>query len=338
MATLTPADDLIRIPRAPHSEPPMTQAKPVASLLPQARPRLTDDETQAGRPLSVPPSEEAMPYIMVLCGPFMGRVFEITERRIVVGRGAAADITLPDNGLSRKHAKFIRYPSGVVAVCDMNSLNGTFLNGEQVHSRALKDGDKIHIGTTTVLKFGFRDTLEHQAQEQLYGAATRDQLTGMYNKSFFQEALARETAAARRHGEPLSLLLIDIDHFKEVNDQYGHSHGDSVLSRVGRLLQSAVRDGDTVGRVGGEEFAVISRSTRYAEAMALGERLRKIVEDNLHRDPGGRAPLTVSVGCATYSSQHTRAEDLYRQADEFLYRAKDSGRNCVVGAAPLAAV
>ncbi len=317
------------------SVPTLTLSLPERARRPGSRPATRDDETLTGRPLSVPP-EAAVPYLMVLCGQSIGRVFEIRERSIVLGRGEDADITLADTGLSRKHAKFIRCSNGVVAIRDLSSKNGTFVNGHKVRARSLNDADKIHIGTETVLKFGYRDSLEHQFQERLYAEATRDRLTGLYNRQFFREALSRDISAARRHPDPLSLILLDIDRFKQINDDYGHGQGDQVLMRLGQLLSSLVRAEETVGRLGGEEFGVIVRSTTFGDARLLAERMRAAVEANIPRDPEGREPLTISLGVGTFvPSRHPGVDSFLECVDQLLYVAKRSGRNRVEGLPPL---
>src|SRR5581483_6850222 len=149
---------------------------------------------------------------------------------------------------------------GEVTIEDLKSANGTVVNGEPVGATAaLKDGDKIRLGSTTILKFTYHDHLDESFQQQMYDAALRDALTKAFNKKYFLDRLETELAYAKRHAAHLSLLMIDIDHFKQVNDTYGHLAGDFVLSRIARIALGTVRTEDVFARYGGEEFGVICR-------------------------------------------------------------------------------
>ncbi len=160
--------------------------------------------------------------------------------------------------------------------------------------------------------------------------ASVDALTGVGNRRSFDEALPREIARASETGRPLSLLLLDIDHFKRVNDTFGHTAGDDLLASFGRLLAETTRSDDVPYRYGGEEFAIIARDTGFGSALTLGERIRGAFA--ALGDRGGRAgPQTVSIGiCGTDQFLHrVDAGALLAAADAALYRAKGGGRNCV---------
>lgn len=160
-------------------------------------------------------------------------------------------------------------------------------------------------------------------RHELQRLATRDGLTGLHNHRAFHEHLEREAADARRSGQPLALALLDLDHFKAVNDHHGHLIGDELLRAVGAAVAAAVRAGDIVARVGGEELAVLLPATGPAEAEAVAERLRRAVAGS-----GGPVPVTASVG-VTAAPAGTPPVALLAAADEALYDAKRSGRNCV---------
>ncbi len=163
-----------------------------------------------------------------------------------------------------------------------------------------------------------------------------DPLTGVYNRRYLERRLADEVARANRYGMPLSVLLIDIDHFKRVNDIYGHQVGDLVLEGMAQLIVTTLRTTDIVTRYGGEEIMVIAPSTPMKTASDLAERLRKVVENasyevpiELNRDISALG-VTVSIGVTCFS-QHTKdMQDLIQNADKALYRAKSEGRNRVV--------
>lgn len=277
--------------------------------------------------------ETQSPYLIVLTGKSVGRMFRLREGDTLVGRGSECDLLLDDDGVSRSHARFIRRPDGEVAVLDLGSTNGTWVESTRVDYHLLSDGDRIQIGAATILKYGYQDAVEEQFVSQLYESATRDGLTGVYNKRFFLERLHEEFAWHVRHNEPLSLILIDIDHFKRVNDTWGHPAGDYVLREVARYCRKQVRSEDIFARYGGEEFVCILRQTDVPAAAVLADRLRRKVEDlKLRFGTGPSAvdiPVTVSVGVAQTTDAMESQDALVELADAYLYQAKQTGRNRV---------
>ena len=167
--------------------------------------------------------------------------------------------------------------------------------------------------------------------DRLRAQATIDPLTGCQNRRGFDERLATEFARAERYHRPLCLVLVDLDHFKRLNDTYGHEAGDDALRRIGRLLRRSFRAADDACRYGGEEFALICPETSKAEGLLLGERLRRLIAA-LGPDSEVPVPLTASVGVAAYPDDAATPLDLVRAADRALYQAKAAGRNCVRGA------
>ncbi|MFW6312957.1 MAG: GGDEF domain-containing protein [Spirochaetota bacterium] len=165
---------------------------------------------------------------------------------------------------------------------------------------------------------------------ELLRQAIHDGLTGLFNRSYLDEALPRELARAERDDRHVGLLILDIDHFKDVNDRHGHGAGDRVLARVAKLARTLVRAGDIPCRYGGDELVAVMPGATREEAMQAGERIRSSVADD--RAVAEVDPVTVSVGVAVYPEDATSATDLFRRADRALYEAKDLGRNRVVGA------
>jgi diguanylate cyclase (GGDEF)-like protein len=266
----------------------------------------------------------------VLSGDLTGRIYKLTHGKYVLGRAEDSDIRLNDDGVSRFHAELLRYDDQLYLLKDLGSTNGTFVNGAQVRSHALNDGDRIQIGSLTILKFSHQDSLEEEVQERLYQYATRDSLTQAHNKRFFQEQLARDFGHAQRHRQPLSVLFLDLDHFKSVNDTHGHPIGDQVLSELGARISGVLRSDDVLCRIGGEEFAIIARDTAGANATRFAERLLHTVSDTPFRINGVDLGVTVSIGTAEYvPGSSTSVDDLVVTADKNLYEAKAAGRNCV---------
>jgi two-component system cell cycle response regulator len=297
-------------------------------------------EKTTSAPAPQRPALDRAPFLLVLSGPQVGELHRLAPDALtVIGRGDA-DLRVEDDGVSRRHCSIQPRGKGAVLV-DLGSANGTFVEGERVRERVLSSEDRFQIGTTTTLKFSIADELEAGVQRKLVEAALREPLTGLYNRRHFQERFAAEVAVAHRHGRPLSLLMVDVDHFKRVNDRYGHLAGDEVLKSVARALAQGIRIEDILARFGGEEFVVLAREAAAAEAMALAERLRQLVEvaqtrwESGHDVPVGIS-VTVSVGVAQLGGEQTE-RDLFERADNAVYKAKKGGRNRVVLSGPIPA-
>ena len=294
------------------------------------------DETVTERPhVPTGASQAVNAYLIVLSGRSIGRMFKLDVGDYLLGRAQHVDISLEDDGVSRKHARMSRSEDGSVHLEDLNSTNGTWVNGTQVNQRELVDGDRIQVGSVTILKFSYQDHFEEKFQQQLYESVTRDALTTAYNKRVFDEQLDKSVSHSRRHGEPLSLVVLDVDHFKEINDTRGHLCGDRVLADLGSTIGGTVRNEDLFCRVGGEEFAVIMRNCTADDALRMGERLRKLVETEQFEYSGEKISLTISLGVATFDrGRHETADDLFNEADRALYAAKHQGRNRVCAGGP----
>jgi diguanylate cyclase (GGDEF)-like protein len=279
------------------------------------------------------PRDRDRAYLIVLAGTSVGEMFKIVQETTVIGRAQQSDVHVVDDGISRRHAEIIHDDNGRLVIRDLNSTNGTFCNGARVVEHELQDGDKIQIGSTTILKFTFHDSLDETFQRQMYESALRDGLTKIFNKKYFIDRLDSEFAYAARHKSPLSLVLFDVDHFKRINDSHGHLAGDHALAALAQVVLSTIRQEDVFARYGGEEFAVICRGVDLEGAMMFGERLRLLVAEQPISYHGIELALTVSVGVATLSDVGMRnPADLVALADEALYQAKNEGRNRVVQA------
>lgn len=274
------------------------------------------------------------PYLIAISGPSIGQMFKLAGS-VVVGRSVDCAICLDDEWVSREHARIEVDGRGGVWIADLGSTNGTYaLDGRRIARQELRDGDKIRLGRGTILKLGYYDGLEEDFFQHQYDSATKDALTGIYNKRYFLDQLKKDCAHARRYGTSLGLIAFDIDRFKAINDAHGHPAGDFILSTLAGVVGRTLRGEDWFARVGGEEFAVIARSADEPQARMMAERIRRAVEAHAFTWETGSVPVTVSLGVAALGSGGPdSAEALVREADECLYKAKAAGRNRVAGAA-----
>jgi diguanylate cyclase (GGDEF)-like protein len=216
---------------------------------------------------------------------------------------------------------------------DDGSTNGTFVNGLRVEKYStLDDGSRILLGGSVSLRFTFVTEEEEQALARVYDAAMRDGLTGIFNRKALDERLMSEWAFAMRHVAPLSVVLMDIDGFKAINDRFGHLAGDAVIREIASRLARAVRTEDVLGRYGGEEFLVVARDIALEQATQLAERLRKTVASDPVVFDAERIAVTASFGAASIAccGEHKDVRALFEVADSRLYAAKRAGRNRVV--------
>jgi diguanylate cyclase (GGDEF)-like protein len=311
--------------------PPKKRRSGIPKMAAEADYEATETKTRTSI-AAAPPSARDRAFLLVIAGEHLGEMYPLKEPEIILGRGHDATIQLPDDdGVSRRHAKLICHGSEV-QIEDLGSANGTIVNGTTLDSvRVLKDGDKIALGSTTVLKFTYSDDLEEDFQRQMLEAALRDGLTKLFNKKYFMERLDAELAFAGRHRTPLSLIMLDVDHFKRINDTFGHPTGDAVLVRLAGIMVETARKEDVLARYGGEEFVILCRGVNVTNAGVLAERLReRIAVARLDHD-GQTIAVTVSLGVAGYPDVAAKTcEELLSATDDALYAAKSAGRNRVV--------
>lgn len=266
--------------------------------------------------------------LVIMVGTNQGQLYPL-KGHMTIGRGRDADITLVGDGISRKHVA-IECDGDTITLQDLGSTNGCFVNGDRVKRYVLQDGDRIQLGTKTILRFAYADSIDEDFQRQMFVSASRDSMTGVYNKRFFLERLSGEFGYAQRHGAPLGLIMFDLDHFKQVNDVHGHLAGDHVLSAVCEHVTPKIRNEDVFARYGGEEFVILCRATAVEACAKLAERIRVTVDDNAYEYEGRQIPVTISLGIASMPREGvSEAKDLIALADSALYEAKHAGRNCL---------
>jgi len=263
-------------------------------------------------------------------GPNMGRRFALVKDEQFLGRLSGIDIEIDAEGISRRHARIARDESGWF-IEDLGSTNGTQVNDVRITRQALSDGDLLRCGTT-VCKFLASNSIEATYHVEVYRLSITDGMTGVHNKRYLLELLERDIAMGARQQTPLSLIMIDIDHFKKINDTYGHLAGDQALKEMCRRVEPRLRTTDVLARYGGEEFAVVLPATPREGALEVAETLRALIEAEPFTHEQTRIPATISLGLATTDpATPTTVTELIKRADDNLYEAKRSGRNRVVG-------
>jgi diguanylate cyclase (GGDEF)-like protein len=268
-------------------------------------------------------------FVIVIYGPELGKRVQLGTAPFTIGRSSKNDLFLDQESVSRHHAR-ISFDGAQYWVQDQGSTNGTFVNDEVVREQRLGDGDQIRIGRS-ILKFMTGENVEVHYHEEIYRLMTVDGLTQAFNRRYFNEALEREYNRSKRYDRALSLIVFDIDHFKRVNDTYGHLAGDNLLRQIGTAVKPRLRREDIFARTGGEEFGVLLPEIALDGARSTAEKVRRLVESTPLRHELQVIPCTVSLGVAQLTSADATAEELYRRADEHLYAAKQAGRNRVAG-------
>ncbi len=276
-------------------------------------------------------SQAKKAYIMFLSGPLMGKMINLNDGQTIIGRAPDAGIVINDQRISRHHLK-IEHSGDDVTISDLGSTNGTFVNGIRIaKSQKLSDGDKIQISSVTIFKFAFEDETGHIFQEEFYKMAILDPVTNIHNKRFFISRLKEEFSLSKRNKTNLSILMIDIDFFKKVNDTYGHLAGDMILNQLAKIFKTMLRSEDILARYGGEEFIIALRSTNREGALILAERIRKKVEETQLVFEDQKISITISIGVASLDEgcDHKDIDAIIKDADTKLYTSKENGRNKV---------
>jgi len=283
----------------------------------------------------VKPAERNRGVLTVSTGPDVGRVVSLPPGgdAVTLGRADECTAAFNDGGLSRAHARIV-WIAGTYMVEDLGSTNGTFVNDTRVEAPTpLRDGDRVQLGNALVTRFSLVSKEEEQSLRRAYDASTLDGLTGVCTRKHLDERIDAEIAYAHRHGVPLSVVMLDVDHFKKVNDTYGHPGGDAVLRHVGGLLLKTMRTEDIVGRYGGEEFLIVLRGIDLQPGIAAAERLRRVIESSVVVFESHEIRHTSSFGVAALScvAPVGDRDAIVKRADARLYLAKQAGRNRVVG-------
>ncbi|HVU50454.1 MAG TPA: GGDEF domain-containing protein [Polyangia bacterium] len=304
---------------------------------------MVEETTQPGRrspsgertkPTPPPPAErpeDKRPYLVIIAGDQLGEIRKIDKTPAIIGRGHEADIRIADDGISREHVEVIGEPEHVT-VRDLGSTNGTFHNGRKVDEVELVDGDKLSIGSTTILKFSYRDGFDEAFEQRLSSLGIRDELTRALKKAFFLDRLESEVAFSIRHRTPIALIMWELDGFQAVKRIHGPTLGASLLSATAYAVTRVIRREDVFVRYGGEEFGLLCRNTPVDNAVRMAERLREVIGETVVGVGSELAQVTASFGVATCPAAApgiVTPADLIAAADSAMRRAKHLGRNRV---------
>ena len=300
----------------------------------------TDSPTQVGDDSTAYSLTNAdrRPVLVALGGDLIATPIPLERAEVTLGRAFDADVRVNDARASRLHACIsteVDPHSGQTRfkIRDLKSTNGTLVNGHTITEALLSHGDKILIGNQ-LFRFELLDEIDRAFQQQIQRLLGHDELTGLLtSKSFFTE-LSREAARAEETGQPFCVLMMDIDHFKAVNDNHGHLVGNRTLQDVGVIIKAALRSGDVAARFGGEEFAAFLLDADYLQGLVAAERVRRGIEEAVFsavaegaNPDAPRFQLTISIGVACFPDDGRDPIRLVELADSALYRAKRNGRN-----------
>ncbi|MBN2725454.1 MAG: diguanylate cyclase [Deltaproteobacteria bacterium] len=281
------------------------------------------------------PAAERQPAALVLIyrpdGADIGKKFELNPGESYIGRSNACEIVLDEDSVSRKHCKIILTDRAMVQ--DLNSTNGTSINDNPVKGppQPIEDGSFLYLGAVR-MKFLTGSNVENSYYEEIYKLTTVDGLTQVFNKRYYTEALDRELSRSTRYSRDLSLIMFDIDHFKRVNDTYGHLAGDFVLRKLAATIKGKIRREDIFARYGGEEFSIILPEISLQNAIVFAEKIRNVVQNTRFIFENQIIPITISIGVSLFDrNTMMRSEDFISSADLMLYEAKRNGRNQVRG-------
>ncbi len=265
-------------------------------------------------------------------GQPMGEFIPLPTAGLDIGRSPENGLCLPEPEVSRRHARLqISANLESVELRDLGSTNGVFVNGKRVQADPgpfrLRAEDVLRVGGHA-FKVKHMDAIERRYHQDMVSRTLLDPLTGVGNRAAVLHQLASQVDLARRHQRPLSVILADLDWFKQVNDTHGHRAGDAALEAFGALLRRRLRGSDPVGRLGGDEFLLVLPETTGMLAIVAADGLRRALSDHsLELEEGLKVPLTCSLGVAELKPEDMDAGALLARADAALYAAKAGGRD-----------
>lgn len=293
--------------------------------------------------LPIKPVNALEACLVVINGADLGKKYNLTQNATIIGRSSKVDIVIDEESISRNHAVIETEGDGII-VRDPGSTNGTYVNDQTITSHRLREGDLVKVGRT-IFKFISGSNIEAAYHDEIYRLTTTDGLTQVFNKRYFLQEMEREMSRCIRYNRALTLVMIDIDHFKPVNDTYGHLAGDHILKQCAQRIVRHIRRDDIFARYGGEEFILLLPEIDKTQGLYLADKLRDLVAREPFTFDKVDIPITLSMGVADVQeylmrmppgehndpSSENNCFAFIKLADDRLYQAKEAGRNRVVG-------
>jgi diguanylate cyclase (GGDEF)-like protein len=275
-------------------------------------------------------TESSKPCLSSLAGKYTGSLFQLSVDKVLkIGRDSLSDVVLEGLEISRYHAEIYFQQKSIPIIKDISS-NGILINRKPYNKteQILCNNDSIQIGKDNLFKFVYLDDVEIKSQIQLYSATLTDPLTQIGNKRYFNDSFDKEFSYHMRYQLFMGLLIIDLDHFKKINDKHGHQVGDKIIKLFAQRLKGTLRNESTLARIGGEEFAVIIRNASKRQIISIAERILHSINSSPFAIGGEKLPVTASIGISVFSTESKNSKKrLFEDADKRLYQAKENGRN-----------
>lgn len=275
-------------------------------------------------------------YLIMVHGGTTGAMLRIEGPETTLGRSAENTHQFHDPTVSRRHACLSYDEDGGAWLVDQGSSNGTYLDNKRLVPGSpvrIEDGARIQLGVSVVLKYVSLDPCDERFQREMFERTVRDNLTGLYNRGYFMEQVGPLCERNRMRNLGTALLMVDVDHFKRVNDVHGHDVGDAALREVAKALRESTRAEDLVARYGGEEFILALPVVGCEQGVERAERIREQLAVRPVRAGRKDLRITASVGVSCTTMARPRAvKALIATADIALYEAKRAGRDRVVAA------
>lgn len=268
--------------------------------------------------------------LLVLRGPESGRRFPVKPPGGVMGRQPGCVIQIRDPNISRRHALVEFTADGRVMLTDLGSKSGVYVNGVRVSRAEIYDGNNVQLSNDTVLRVRYQDPAETELLAELHGSNVKDSISGLANRRYLGERLAQELAFARRHSQPLSVVMFDIDDFHKVNEADGRAAGDALIRAMAEVLQKDSRIEDVVTRYGGDQFVVVMRASTAEQSSIYAERVCKQLRTRTFAVGDVPLRISMSVGIASYEPGRFEIDDLQKlldRADAAVYQAKSEGKD-----------
>lgn len=282
-------------------------------------------------------AQDKIGLLQIIRGEDIGREFELKPGKNIIGRQKSCSINILNNSISRVHAQVDCNPNATpekrYIISDLQSTNGTRVNNEDVARIALRDGDRVQFGHV-VCKFMEVDSLERNFLQEIKKLIDYDGRTELLQIRSFYQRLENAILSAETSQHSLTVLMMDLDGLKQINEAHGHLAGSQVIVKIARLINKELTPQGVVGIYGGDEFAAYLDNTSKVRAVERADHLRSLIAEMSFEDKGVDKKVTISIGVAEYPDDALEMMQLVSCADKALFKAKSSGKNCVVAYDP----